>query len=262
MRQAQAHYNRHYFEKFRNHSRLRQRLLDFVDRKEPVYSYLLRNYPAKSKLLDVGCGAGWFLRQASAHFECLGLDISKEALEMAKEQAPRAKFKKLSIYELNKLKTNQFDVITCFDTLEHVIDHQQIFSQFFRLLTPTGQLLISAPNAASISLGIKKTNWFGFKDPSHLWFLTPRQWGERFTRAGFIPLSVWVNGMMDPPYFKWLPLWLQILAIKYPTQLWSLVGGPMPVWAGETFFMLLTKNPGWVHGFKIQQESLAQRHVS
>lgn len=66
--------------------------------------------PSKT-LLDVGCGTGEHLKYLSRHFDCTGLDISREMVKKAKVKVPNAQFKIANM--INFKLQGKFDVITC-----------------------------------------------------------------------------------------------------------------------------------------------------
>ncbi len=76
------------------------------------------------KVLDLGCGNGavpHFLSKQG--FETYGIDISKDAIEMAKDYLEKEKLKaNFAVCSANNLpyEDNSFDFITCFGVLDHV----------------------------------------------------------------------------------------------------------------------------------------------
>lgn len=252
------YYSTEYFEKFRGQNFWQRLFLGRIDRKEPLYTYLLQKSRKRNqvpKLLDIGCGSGLFLRFAEKHFECTGLDISKEALAIARTQAPETKFILGGFEKLTRMKSLSFDVVCCFDVLEHVLYHKEIFEQIFRLLSDNGLLAISVPNLESIGTRLKGKKAFAFRDESHLWFRSTNEWKMHFNSQGFVTLRQWHGGLIDTPYVSWMPEMLQRFMIKYPTQLASLYGVPMPSSLGEVAFLVLMKNPGMnTSHFKRQKE--------
>ena len=63
------------------------------------------------ELLDVACGTGRHLAYLKDEFSCMGVDISKQILEVAMKNVEGVVFKQADMTELNLGK--QFDVITC-----------------------------------------------------------------------------------------------------------------------------------------------------
>ena len=242
------YYNSKYFSKFRTQNFFQKVLLPRIDRKEPLFSYLVDKFEDqqnRAKLLDIGCGTGLFLKYAKKYFECGGMDISKEALGRAKVNASECKLMQGSFADLDKMQKELFDVVTCFDVLEHVLEHDIKLEQVQKVLKPQGVLAISVPNADYVGLRLKEEEAFTFRDPSHLHHFGTRDWKWLFRKNGFVPLRTWHGGMIDTPYFARVPNMLQNMILKYPTQMLSLYGWPIPAYLGSVTFMVLVKNPGW-----------------
>jgi SAM-dependent methyltransferase len=96
------------------------------------------------RLLEAGCGYGLFLRQASAHFDCVGCDTSEFAVREARARLPP----QVPLFRapLPGLETRRrFDVIAAFDVLEHIPDLDGALDNLDRLLVPGGLLAFTVP---------------------------------------------------------------------------------------------------------------------
>ena len=94
--------------------------------------------------MDVGCALGSFLSHASQYFACSGCDVSLFALEYARNQLPGS----IHLFQgaLGELPTHQgYDVITCFDVIEHMSDLDLVWKNLQELLNPGGLLVITVP---------------------------------------------------------------------------------------------------------------------
>jgi 2-polyprenyl-3-methyl-5-hydroxy-6-metoxy-1,4-benzoquinol methylase len=115
----------------------------------PRYAFV-SSYAKDANVLDFGCGTGYgsaFLaRYANS---VLGLDISNEAIDWAKAVHLSSNLTYQRHDDLGrKLADASFDLITCFEMIEHV-DHQtQIAAveSMARMLRPGGRLIISTPD--------------------------------------------------------------------------------------------------------------------
>lgn len=102
------------------------------------------------RLLDAGCGTGYFLTQVHAQYpECslYGIDLSPEALNFAtKNSSNTIKLSRGSVCCL-PFADNAFDIITSFDVIyiAEVPDDLQALREFYRVLTPNGVLLLQVP---------------------------------------------------------------------------------------------------------------------
>jgi len=98
----------------------------------------------QGRLLDVGCALGSFLKHASQYFTCSGCDISTYALEYARHGLPGS----VDLFQgsLGELPAHQgYDVITCFDVIEHMKDLHLVWKNLQDLLNPGGLLVITVP---------------------------------------------------------------------------------------------------------------------
>ncbi|MBI2444127.1 MAG: methyltransferase domain-containing protein [Candidatus Magasanikbacteria bacterium] len=102
----------------------------------------LRRLPAGSLVLEVGCGAGQFIRaikQARPELNCHGSDISQAAITRAQEQRDGASYAVSAPYQLPHPSAT-FDAIVFFDVLEHVDNPARLLQEIRRVLKPSGLL--------------------------------------------------------------------------------------------------------------------------
>ena len=125
-----------------------------------------------AKLLDVGCGVGWFLEVAKeSGFEIYGQDIGKELTEWASKRLGAKIWNK----HINELNTEiKFDVITLFDVIEHVEDPLQLLNNCKKLLTKEGIIIIFTPNFDSLSIYITKEDSNLISFPEHLVYFSEK----------------------------------------------------------------------------------------
>ena len=100
------------------------------------------------RVLDAGCGAGYgsrILADAGAR-EVLGVDIAEAVLEAIRPTMPATV--RLEAGDLRKLEyaENAFDLVVCFEVIEHFEDPLVVLDELVRVLAPNGILLISSPN--------------------------------------------------------------------------------------------------------------------
>jgi ubiquinone/menaquinone biosynthesis C-methylase UbiE len=100
---------------------------------------------AGKEVLDAGCGVGYGIRLLAEHdpARLVGVDISAEALSQA--SADEAEFVEADLREL-PFEADSFDVVVCFEVIEHVEGHDRVLDELRRVLRPGGTLLISSPN--------------------------------------------------------------------------------------------------------------------
>ncbi len=103
---------------------------------------------AGRRVLDAGCGVGYgsaMLAEAGAT-EVVGVDLSAKAVAAAASGAPaNASFVTGDVHAL-PFEPGQFDVIVCFEVIEHVEHQDEVIAELVRVLAPAGVLVMSSPN--------------------------------------------------------------------------------------------------------------------
>lgn len=111
------------------------------------YKFAARFVKAK-RVLDIACGSGYgsSLLAISGAREVIGVDISKVAISYANSYYPRRNIRFIVSDLLAFQTTKKFDVVVCFETLEHIKHDKQALRLLHSSLRPNGILLISTPN--------------------------------------------------------------------------------------------------------------------
>lgn len=116
------------------------------------YKYVSSAYESWA---DFGCSNGFIiqkiLERSSYKFKTIvGFDHSEELIKLAREKnIPNAEFKYLDLNNVS-LVDSGFDVATCFETLEHVGDYKNAFTNIYNSLKQSGILIITVPNETGI----------------------------------------------------------------------------------------------------------------
>jgi SAM-dependent methyltransferase/glycosyltransferase involved in cell wall biosynthesis len=117
---------------------------------EHLHRYAYATHFVRGKrVLDLACGEGYgsyLLAKTAA--SVVGIDIDEPAIKHARNKyiKQNLEFKVGSITNVAITGTGLFDVVVCFEALEHVEEHQALLSEAKRLLTSDGIFLISTPN--------------------------------------------------------------------------------------------------------------------
>jgi len=115
-------------------------------------------------VLDVACGEGYGSHLISQHAaSVVGIDLDPTTINHATEKYSQdnLSFQVGDVLDL-PLEDGRFDVIVCFETIEHVADHARLMMEFQRVLKPDGKLLLSSPDKASYS------DQTGYDNPFHV----------------------------------------------------------------------------------------------
>ena len=121
-------------------------------------------------VLDAGCGVGWGtarMGRAGAR-RAVGVDIDGPALANARERAGgSAEFVQGDLLAL-PFPDASFDLVICFEAIEHVEDPQRALDEIRRVVRPTGLAVVSSPNRGVYPAG----------NPHHLHELTSQELEE------------------------------------------------------------------------------------
>ncbi|HRZ18192.1 MAG TPA: methyltransferase domain-containing protein, partial [Candidatus Hydrogenedentes bacterium] len=110
---------------------------------------------AGGRVLDLGAGAGYGADMlAASAASVLGVDISEEAVAFATEAYARenVRFMQADLCaddfadRVRAAHPESFDLITCFEVIEHVTQPQKLIRAVRALLAPEGLFLVSTPN--------------------------------------------------------------------------------------------------------------------
>lgn len=130
---------------YRQFIELEERHFWFVARRRIFFDLLDEQMSGHTSatVLDVGCGAGGMLRLLSRYGSVTGLDTSEELIEFCRRRG----FQQVQVgsaYEL-PVASESIDLITMFDTIEHVPDDARALREVRRALKPGGVLFVSVP---------------------------------------------------------------------------------------------------------------------
>lgn len=145
------------------------------------------------KLLDVGCGTGYFMKQLSLRWDVYGIDISKQAINMAKARS--LKNIKLASVEKIPYKNGFFNIILVLDVLEHVENEIIALKEIKRVLATDGIAIFNSPAYNFL--------WsYHDETAKHLRRYTKKQLQEKLEEAGFKILKItYINSLLFPIAF-------------------------------------------------------------
>jgi len=132
----------------------------------------LTRYKQSGAILDLGCSSGAFLTSLqNKSWELYGIEMSADCAKRA-ETANGAKVFVGGILEA-PFPQESFDVITCFDVLEHLYEPQKVMARVKEWLKPGGVFYVFVPNVDSAEARVFGSYWCGLELPRHLFHYSP-----------------------------------------------------------------------------------------
>ncbi|MCD6434131.1 MAG: class I SAM-dependent methyltransferase [Candidatus Diapherotrites archaeon] len=137
-----------YYDKIQAQKKDYSREVDFIE-----WAIKKHKKSEGNKLLDVACGTANHAVLLEKNYKILGIDISKEMLEIAKRKTKNVKFE---IWDMKKLNLpERFDVIICmFSAINYNTSYSELettLRNFYNHLKPGGVLIYD--------LGFNKETW-------------------------------------------------------------------------------------------------------
>lgn len=207
----------------------------FNDYPNKLINHLISIYKLEknSKLLEIGCGRGDFLKAfVESGMKCHGVDIS----DSAKEICPEANIETIDLLN-DKLPypDNFFDIVYSKSVVEHFYYPEKIFEEAYRVLKPSGILITLTPEWEYIYKSfyedfshrtpftkdslrdIQKLN--NFKDIKVESFKQlPILWKKNKLKLNFFRLLSFLTRVMVPDFFqkktKWIRFSKEIMLIS------------------------------------------------
>jgi len=139
-------------------------------------------------LLDVGAGFGaqllYYIRRRNVRGTAVDFDptVTRHSL-----LGGIADVRTGDLLDLG-LPANSFDVVTFYETLEHVYEPLLTLQETWRVLKPGGRLVVEVPNYAAPWRRIWRRYWFAIMTPVHLYHFTPDSLQRMVRGAGFRPI--------------------------------------------------------------------------
>jgi SAM-dependent methyltransferase len=162
---------------------------------------LLKDQPKPWRSIDIGCGDG-FMVQAMQHAGCdaWGIEPSQDATEKA-DPSIRGKIIR-GLATSATLGRETYDILTCFQTLDHIPDPVGFVRQCIDALKPGGTVLFINHDISSWTAKVLGQSC-PMIDVVHTYLHTPSTMRTLFERAGFTDVSV-QSVRSDYPLWYWL----------------------------------------------------------
>jgi len=173
--------------------------------KQRAFAWLLELPELQSverrSLLDVGCGVGGFLDEASSRFVTYGFDASAAQVRAAVKNHPRVRRATdiVAYRRQNPELPGRFDLITLWDVLEHIREPLAFLTELASSLSDDGFLFAAVPAALPMILKsrvlARRASAFSWTPHEHVSYFSPATLARlcagaelRPVRIGSVPL--------------------------------------------------------------------------
>jgi SAM-dependent methyltransferase len=132
----------------------------------------LFRYKQAGSLLDLGCSSGSFLASLKGNsWKLYGIEMSEDCAKTAELRSGARVF--VGDILQAPFAPESFDVIACFDVLEHLYEPRQVMERVAEWLKPAGIFYLLVPNIDSAEARVLGTYWHGLELPRHLFHYSP-----------------------------------------------------------------------------------------
>jgi 2-polyprenyl-3-methyl-5-hydroxy-6-metoxy-1,4-benzoquinol methylase len=137
-----------------------------------------------SSLLDAGANYGHFLSLAKEVYDVWGFDINPSAVTWSQEHF-RVRNQVCSIYDFHQKINRTFDVVTCWDTIEHLDNPFLALKNLAEALKLGGYLFISTPDIGSFMARIMGKQWYYINSVEHISLFNRHNLARALSICGF-----------------------------------------------------------------------------
>jgi SAM-dependent methyltransferase len=159
---------------------------------------LARSLAHGKRVLDIACGEGYGASMlAQVATSVIGIDLDPTAVEHARARYkhPILNFRQGSCTRI-ELPDASIDLAVSFETLEHHAEHDAMLAELFRVLSPSGILVISTPDRLHYSDALAYSN------PYHVRELYAEEFYQlirrHFRHAQFLGQRITYGSLMTP----------------------------------------------------------------
>jgi SAM-dependent methyltransferase len=133
---------------------------------------ILTQFKQGGALLDLGCSSGAFLEFVKGEsWKLSGIEMSADCARRAETRTGARVF--VGDILDAPFPQESFDVITCFDVLEHLYEPLKVMTKVREWLKPGGVFYVQVPNIDSAEARVFRTYWHGLELPRHLFHYSP-----------------------------------------------------------------------------------------
>lgn len=149
------------------------------------------SYRKTNKLLDIGCGNGFFLQVAKEKgWDVYGVEVSESASEICRNKG-------LNVFTgiVDEFKQeNDFDIIVSIEVIEHLSFPRSFVEAAYQLLRKGGLFYMTTPNFNAVLRYRLKEQYDVIDFPNHVSYFTPTTLDQLLTESGFSKKSIKTTG--------------------------------------------------------------------
>lgn len=169
---------------------------------------LIKKETSGNKLLDIGCGTGYFPNfMKRKNYQVSGVEKEEEARKFAENNFNIPVSSPDDF--LNEENTECYNIITLWHVLEHIENWNEYLKAIHNKLKDNGLLFIALPNHWSYDAAFYKEYWAGYDVPRHLWHFNPETFNMLMQQHNFkvkklkkLPFDSFYNALLSEKYRK------------------------------------------------------------
>lgn len=137
----------------------------------------------RPRYLDIGCGVGHSLELASEHgWDACGIEISEVAVNAAQSKGRQV------VTPSNWNGDGLFQVVSLFESLEHMVDPDPVLADAAKNLDKNGVLMVTVPNVTCFEIALMRERCFhvfgGSENVGHINLFNPSSLATLLARHG------------------------------------------------------------------------------
>lgn len=139
-------------------------------------------YRKTNKILDVGCGIGYFLDVAKERgWEVHGTEYTDKAIEICSSKGIHMQ---KGVLNAENYEPESFDIVTSFEVIEHINNPREELKNIVNLMRKGGAFYITTPNFNSLLRYHLKADYNIVTWPEHLSYYTPQTLTKLLKKVG------------------------------------------------------------------------------
>ncbi|MFH1905618.1 MAG: class I SAM-dependent methyltransferase [bacterium] len=144
----------------------------------------IKKVKRNGKLLDVGCGSGFFLKELLKYgYDAYGIDSYEGILDIISPELC-LRVKNNSFLDI-KFPDESFDIVIIKQVLEHLLNPNDVIKEIHRILKEDGIVYVEVPNFNCAEAQLFGKFWYNLEVPRHLYQFTKKTFRAIFEKNGF-----------------------------------------------------------------------------